>query len=149
MFHNCSPCSRWWLFTVSQKTHAHTRDAGWRMLVSETFLYSSSHVPWGGQCSVLESFRTEAAVCHNMENMSETFLYSSSHVPWCGECSVRPVYPYGFAVPVYPYGFAVPVYPYGFAVTPTDSDLKFRSYTGWVRNYGHCPIFPFPRFKLE
>ena len=35
-----------------------------------------------------------------------------------------------------------PVYPYGFAVIPMDSDLKFRCYTGWVKNYGHCPIFP-------
>ena len=42
-----------------------------------------------------------------------------------------------------------PVYPYGFAVIPTDSDLKFRCYTHWVKNYGHCPIFPFPHFKLE
>ena len=42
-----------------------------------------------------------------------------------------------------------PVYPYGFAVIPTDSDLKFRCYAGWVRNYDHCPIFPFPHFKLE
>ena len=40
-----------------------------------------------------------------------------------------------------------PVYPYGFAVIPTDSDLKFRCYAGWVKNYGHCPIFPFPHFK--
>ena len=37
-----------------------------------------------------------------------------------------------------------PVYPYGYAIIPTDSDLKFRCYAGWVRNYGHCPIFPFP-----
>ena len=42
-----------------------------------------------------------------------------------------------------------PVYPYGFAVIPTDSDLKFRCYARWVKNYGHCPIFPFPHFKLE
>ena len=42
-----------------------------------------------------------------------------------------------------------PVYPYGFAVIPTDSDLKFRCYPRWVKNYGHCPIFPFPHFKLE
>ena len=42
-----------------------------------------------------------------------------------------------------------PVYPYGFAVIPTDSDLEFRCYAGWVKNYGHCPIFPFPHFKLE
>ena len=42
-----------------------------------------------------------------------------------------------------------PVYPYGFAVIPTDSDLKFHCYAGWVKNYGHCPIFPFPHFKLE
>ena len=34
-----------------------------------------------------------------------------------------------------------PVYPYGFAVIPTDSDLKFRCYARWVKNYGHCPIF--------
>ena len=40
-----------------------------------------------------------------------------------------------------------PVYPYGFAVIPTDSDLKFRSYAGWVKNYGHCPIFPFPQLE--
>ena len=42
-----------------------------------------------------------------------------------------------------------PVYPYGFAIIPTDSDLKFRCYAGWVKNHGHCPIFPFPHFKLE
>ena len=42
-----------------------------------------------------------------------------------------------------------PVYPYSFAVIPMDSDLKFRCYAGWVKNYGHCPIFPFPHFKLE
>ena len=42
-----------------------------------------------------------------------------------------------------------PVYPYGFAIIPTDSDLKFRCYAGWVKNYGHCPIFPFLHFKLE
>ena len=42
-----------------------------------------------------------------------------------------------------------PVYPYGFAVIPMDSDLKFRCYTSWVKNYGHCPIFPFLHFKLQ
>ena len=42
-----------------------------------------------------------------------------------------------------------PVYPYGFAVIPMDSDLKFHCYAGWVKNYGHCLIFPFPHFKLE
>ena len=42
-----------------------------------------------------------------------------------------------------------PVYPYGFTVIPMDSDLKFRCYAGWVKNYGRCPIFPFPQFKLE
>ena len=40
-----------------------------------------------------------------------------------------------------------PVYPYGFAIIPTDSDLKFRCYAGWVKNDGHRPIFPFPHFK--
>ena len=42
-----------------------------------------------------------------------------------------------------------PVYPYGFTIIPMDSDLKFRCYASWVKNYGHCLIFPFPHFKLE
>ena len=42
-----------------------------------------------------------------------------------------------------------PVYPSGFAIIPTDSDLRFCCYAGWVKNYGHCPIFPFSHFKLE
>ena len=41
------------------------------------------------------------------------------------------------------------VYPYSFAIIPTDSDLKFCCYAGWVKNYSHCLIFPFPHFKLE
>ena len=46
-------------------------------------------------------------------------------------------------------GISRPVYPYGFAVIPMDSDIKLSCYAGWVKNYGHCPIIPFPYFKLE
>ena len=84
-------------------------------------------------CPVLKSPLTPAGVCRQTDLIMVWLVLSCAEGPTntCRCVCTRPVYPYGFAV------------------IPTDSDLKFCCYTGWVKNYSHCPIFPFPHFKLE